>query len=536
MTIPLPRSGALLALCVLAVTHSVPAEAAPDPAAGAPIPSWETSPDSSLAVALRRIEGTPLSLEEALRVSMENATAAVDAEARLRVAAASYRIERGAFDPELFASWERNSSDAPTASFFSGADTLKSDVTRSTGGVRMRLPIGTELSASIDLTENESNSAFASLSPEYNAGGVLSLRQPLLSGFGPAASAPLTAARREMEAGQARYRDAIAVLRSEVEVTYWDLHASEQDLAVAIAIRDMADALLQEAKYRSAAGLVGPNQVANARVFLAEQEQALLDREERLDLVSDHLATLMGRRPEGRRFRAQSEPPRDFGNETEDAIVGRVLAGSPELSAAELQLKASEARLRGARWDALPALDLHASLGGTGLSGEPRDVVFGGDTLRTAISGGGSGAVSDAIKRDFPNWSVGVTLTLPLGLRSERAERERAEAEHRLAESAYLATRRSLEERARAAARELLHGTRRLGAAREGVDASLEQIRIGRIEYRNGRTTAFELVRLGADLASAQQRLSAALVRTARAVAEIRRLTGEASPSESLRP
>ena len=48
---------------------------------------------------------------------------------------------------------------------------------------------------------------------------------------------------------------------------------------------------------------------------------------------------------------------------------------------------------------------------------------------------------------------------------------------------------------------------------------------------QNGRTSAFELVRLGADLATAQQRYSDALVRTARALAALRQLTGGAYPS-----
>ena len=56
--------------------------------------------------------------------------------------------------------------------------------------------------------------------------------------------------------------------------------------------------------------------------------------------------------------------------------------------------------------------------------------------------------------------------------------------------------------------------------------ASIKQVEIGMLEYRNGRTTAFEVVRLAADLATAQQRYSDALVRTARAAAVLRQLTG----------
>ena len=62
-------------------------------------------------------------------------------------------------------------------------------------------------------------------------------------------------------------------------------------------------------------------------------------------------------------------------------------------------------------------------------------------------------------------------------------------------------------------------------AAKNGVEAAKEQVRIGLIEFHNGRTTAFELVRLGADFASAQQQYSEAIVRTAKAAASLKQLT-----------
>jgi outer membrane protein TolC len=116
-------------------------------------------------------------------------------------------------------------------------------------------------------------------------------------------------------------------------------------------------------------------------------------------------------------------------------------------------------------------------------------------------------------------------VTLPLGLRAGRGEHQRAQGELEQAEQRYLAARRSLEERVRAAHRELVHSVKRLEAATEGVDASLEQTRVGLLEYGLGKATSFDLVRLGADVASAQQRYSQALVRSAKAVAELRWLT-----------
>jgi outer membrane protein TolC len=212
-----------------------------------------------------------------------------------------------------------------------------------------------------------------------------------------------------------------------------------------------------------------------------------------------------------------------------EVFLERAFQENAELQAASEEREAIEARVRGARWNALPALDLLGSIGGNGLSGTSREVVFGGDTLRVDVDGGYGDALDQAVGRDFPTWSIGLELSFPIPLRSGRGERNRLHGQAEEARQREAAVRRTLEEAIRAAHREVVNGQERLEVAREGLDASFEQVRIGLIEYDNGRATAFELVRLGADLAAAQQRLSQALVRTATAAADLRYLTAESA-------
>jgi outer membrane protein TolC len=125
---------------------------------------------------------------------------------------------------------------------------------------------------------------------------------------------------------------------------------------------------------------------------------------------------------------------------------------------------------------------------------------------------------------------VGVEVSIPIGLRSGLGEQDRLDAEVMIAEQRYIQAKRILEEQVRGSYQELEHGKLRLKAAREGVDAAQEQVRIGTIEFQNGRATAFELVRLRADFAVAQQRYSQALVRGAKAAASLKQLTSGAYP------
>ena len=495
----------------------------------------QINPDSALVRTLKQIKGTTISLEETVNLALENATIAREAKATLESAMGNLRSEKGGFDPELYIETELKKDDSPTASPFSGASVLSTKEASASAGARMKTPIGTELEASLNASRFETNSAFSSLNPQYNSFGSLSIRQPLLAGFGPAARRNLSVAKKNYDAAKSRYDYAVLQVRASVEVLYWQLYTAERDYAVQQLIKEQALALLNEAKTRAKAGLVGPNQVANAQVFLAEQELTLLDRQEQLDQVSDQLASLIGRRPEAgyTRFVTTDEPPLEFPIEPVDTIVENALKNNYELHAAKSDVESVRAQARAAQWDRLPTLDFLGSLGGSGLSGEPRDVIFGSDTLRTTLSGNLNDALSQVTKREFPNWSLGLQLTVPIGFRSRSGEYQRWRAEVARAEQRYLAAEHSLEEEVRANQRALLNGSERLEIAKKGVAAAQEQVRIGLIEFRNGKTTAFELVRLGADFAAAQKRYSEALVRTAKAAAFLKLLTSGAYPSTS---
>lgn len=484
------------------------------------------NPDSMMAETLREIAGEPLVLSEALERALDQSTDARAAEQVFLAAAGTVQREKGVFDPELFAAVQRTSDEQPTTSPFSGAPVLETETTNAAGGARMQLPFGTELEASIATDRLETNSAFAALNPEDAATSAFRIRQPLLAGFGPGTRGPLTAAERRLEAARARRDEARFAVRSDVESTYWELYAAERDLAVQRLIVERAASILEEAQLRFEAGLVGPNQVANAQVFHAEQQLTELDRGEALDQVSDRLASLIGQRPATRRFHAADSPPAQFQAREDDELVALAMEHNPGLIAIRFDSESVHAEESAASWNALPSLDLVGSLGGHGLGGTPREVIFGADTTLTTVDGSVSDAIGEAIGRDYPTWSFGVELTLPLFLREGRGERNRLRAEARRSEELVRDLEQQVEESVRARAQELRNGTRRLELAREGMTAALEQVRIGVIEFQNGRTTAFELVRLGADLATSQERFSDALVRTASAAAELRALTG----------
>ena len=141
------------------------------------------------------------------------------------------------------------------------------------------MPTGTNVELALNTVRLETNSSFAFLNPEFDAFGSLNIRQPLLRGFMASGRKHLTQSERLYDAETARYNQQMLNTAADVERSYWDLYAAQHDYAVQVLSRNRAKSFLDETEKRATAGLVGPDQVANARTFLAQQELTLLDSE-----------------------------------------------------------------------------------------------------------------------------------------------------------------------------------------------------------------------------------------------------------------
>ncbi len=488
-------------------------------------------PDSSLSAILDTLPGTRLSLSEATSGAARNAVRLRIAEAAYFAAKGSARKERGLFDPTLVFGINYADRDDPTASFFSGAPVLSTVQTDASAGLRWQLPTGTGIEATLSSVKLRTNSSFAFLNPQYNAYGTLRLRQSLLGGLWVSGRKNLSRADEEERMMKARYDQEKVATATEAEKMYWDLHGAERNYAVQRLIRDQALQFLKDTEVRAAAGLVGPDQLASARTFIAEQELFLIDREEQFAAVSDRVAELIGVRPE-LRFMTTEHPASSYPVEPAALLLETAKRNNLSLEAARADVEARRALADAAGWEWLPTVNLVGAIGGSGLSGDAREVIFGSDTLRTVRGGTYTDALRQATRREFPNWSVGLEVSIPIGFRSGRGEKDKLEAELLHAEQRYLDEGRRIESSLLQNHRDVSNGGRRLGLARQAVEAAAEQVRIGLIEFKNGRATAFELVRLSADFAAAQNRYSDALVKTAKAAAMLRQLTSGVYPGD----
>jgi len=497
---------------------------------------YSENPDSALQTILRGLPGTRITLRQAEQSAADNATNVRTSEAVYMASEGSVRRESGTYDPVLFFNINRLDNHSPTSSFFTGAPVLATQQTASNGGISLNLPIGTHIEADLTTSRLTTNSAFAALNPELDATGSVTVRQPLLGGFAASARKKLNNAEAQRDAEKSRYDQQVLAAKGDVERMYWDLYAAERDYAVQKLTRDRAEAFLKETLLRAQTGLVGSDQVSSARTSLAQQELALIDRDEQLGAQSDQFASYIGLRPDdpASRFVPADTPATEYTLEPVDALVERAVRNNRDLQGAQKDVEAASALADAATWEALPSVDLIGSFGGNSTLGSAQLVTIPGFISYTLPGGSFGDALNQVLKRDYPSWSLGVAVNIPVGFRSGLGEKDRLDAGVLAAQQHSVELARLVEQQVRAAHRELAHGAARLKAAREGVQAAQEQVRIGLIEFRSGRETAFQLVRLAEDLADAERQYSAALVRTAKASATLRQLTaGDATTASS---
>jgi outer membrane protein TolC len=206
-------------------------------------------------------------------------------------------------------------------------------------------------------------------------------------------------------------------------------------------------------------------------------------------------------------------------------MLERAHRNNPTLRSYERATAAALARYRRATRNAWPSVDAFGGYGGTGLSGTGQSIDFGGSTIGSDFDTGYGPAWDDVWGGENPDWNFGLRLSMPIGWRADRGERERQRGLFERSQEALRAQELDLESSVRRAHREAVISQEALTAIRELVEASREQARVGRLEYQTGRTTAYDLVGIEADLAAAEVRESQVLVRVARALVELDRLT-----------
>ncbi len=309
-----------------------------------------------------------LSLEEAVLYSLQRNPELLANRYGPVIQGTFEQIERGKYDPEVFAElqyFEETATEVSrsTRDRFSveGEDT---DVTL---GLRQELPTGSAIETTVDYERSTSNRT-----PEQQAMRLgLTVTQSLLQGFGPVVNLiDIRQAELNTKASFYELRGFTEALVSEVEIAYWQHVLARQGIAIFKQSLEIAKKQLQEVENRIEVGVIPRNSAAAARAEVARREQALIEArsnavEKRLRLlrllnVTDHKKFLNEVTP-------TSIPQTETTPVTElDMHVDLAMQFRPDLNESKLKQKQQELEVVRTRNGLLPKLDFFIEIGKTG--------------------------------------------------------------------------------------------------------------------------------------------------------------------------
>ncbi len=314
-----------------------------------------------------------LSIEEATVLALRN-NRDLAVEQLTPVITGTYeRIERGVFDPELFAEFQYVEETASEIDRGTGQQfSVDSNESEAVAGVRQGLPGGTDVELSVSQRRDISNRA-----PEQQDARLgLTVTQQLLRGAGPAVNlARVKQAELDTRASRYELRGYAESLLAQVESTYWRYTLSLERIAIYQESLDIARRQRDEVEQRIEVGALAKTEGAVARAEVALREQALIDA--RSDLEAQRLQLLRLINPThdfGRELSLTSAP--ELNAEPITDLGDRLLLAErmrPDLSEARLRLEQRRLETIITRNGVLPRLEVFMALGKTGFDSTIRD-------------------------------------------------------------------------------------------------------------------------------------------------------------------
>src|SRR2546430_16385681 len=347
-----------------------------------------------------------------------------------RVAAAS-----GVFRPTIVTSLNSNNQLQPPSSFLVPTAT-ETDIVTTNAGVSQRLPrFGTSYTLGWTTAHTNSNSFLNSYNPLLQSGLSVNVSQPLIRDlFIDQARQNLAVSRTNRDIADTRLRESLHTTAA-VKSAYWNLVSARANVDARRTALDLAQELGRVNKAKVDVGTSPPLDLVSAQAEVASDQEQLIIAETAVKQAEDRLRVLIFDPAKRENWSVQIDaidsPPVGTAAVDVDAAVTRALAERADLQRARQDIDQSQNGRKDADHQPLPRRRPHTSdaangLGGTQVlrtGGFPGTIVGPGDITPFGT------VLSQLFGRDFPTWSVGVSVSYPIGESSEQANLARAKLE-----------------------------------------------------------------------------------------------------------
>lgn len=291
---------------------------------------------------------------------------------------------------------------------------------------------GTTVSAGYTQSYSDSNSLGQSLNPLNQGTLNVSITQRVLQGFGRAVNnRNIRIARNNLKIADLTFKQQAIVTVTNIINLYWDLVSINADFGVKKQSVELASKLFEDNKKQVEIGTLAPIEVIRAEAELARTQQELTISETQLlqqEAIIKNVLSRNGITSESIKnariiptdpIRVSSEAP----SLNLDELYNRALENRPDIEQTKINLANTKIGIAGNKSQLLPSLDVSLNFQNNGLAG-----LLNPNRLPNAIPpdaffiGGRQDVLGQLFRRNFPDYSLGFQLNIPLRNRAARAD------------------------------------------------------------------------------------------------------------------
>jgi outer membrane protein TolC len=464
------------------------------------LPSFATAADAPI----------PLSLNEAIRMAVEKN---LDVRAELYNPAqfeADINRNRAIYDPLLTLQTNYSDSNIPSTTTGSYGRTFQANAS-----LGQLFWTGATVTAGFDNAFNSTN-AIGTLSNYWESSLGVTVTQPLLKNFGREnTDINITISRFSKFASLEHFNTLLLNTVTKVRNEYFKLYSLREQLQVAETSLELARKILNDTKAQVSAGVLPAMEIINAEFGVYSREKDLIDAERAVSDEVDVLRLLLQIKEKGDIVTVDL-PRHDPYEVNEDSELKRAM-DRPDIKEQRRNLDIAELQTRVFNTRLLPDLSFSASASLVGLDHTyPRNV----DSLTSA---------------DNPAWSLGLTLTYPLG--NNAAENDYRKSRLKTEQTAVQI--RSLEESAandvKSAIRGIISSYKQIAVAERGRAYAEERLKAYLRRKDVGLATNKDVLDVENDLVAAKNNQITAVVNYDNAITHLWQVTGELLERQGIR-
>ena len=474
----------------------------------------------------RETPARELSVKDAIRLALVN---------NLEIAIEDYNEDlnrqnifrsKGFYDPRLRFQVGWTATENPSRSILDAGQGIPVNTTDQIyfdTSLVQNLPNGSSLTLNFNNNRFSTNSTFSFMNPSFGSNFSIMLRQPLWRGFRK------TQTRRELklynletEISDSQFQQKVSEIVQQVQKQYWELVFAIESYEAIRKSMELAIIQHENNRKRVQIGVMASIEITASRAEVATREQEMIQSEVRIITAQNGLKRHLAPDPTAPIWNLTLIPTQlpqvqDLAITLDEAIA-RAMERRPELEQNRLLREQVEVDREYYKQDGRPTVDLVASLTNTGRAGE----IFGSEFVDTdgdgvpdtrlqnvpqpsnPFFGGFGNSWGQVFGFDYINYTLGVSVEIPLRNRANEAERASLLIRDRQLASRLKNQQQMIIVEVRNAYESIATQRKRLEAARVARQLSEAQLEGENKRFQAGLSTNFEVLRYQRDLSQSQ--------------------------------